>query len=113
MDFKTNSMDVKMVSVGHLNMTLASFIVVVGGFLLATVIIALSPSSVGIFSALFILLGSVLSAYNINCAQLGHCQTWAWVLTTLYILGVILSMFSVFRFKTVDKIVGKVKSFKK
>ena len=111
MEFKTNSMDVKMVSIGHLNMTLSSFIVLIAGLLLVIITLILSPTTLGLISATSFALVSILGAYNINCAQLGHCQVWAWILTSLYIVGVCLSVLTAFKFNPLKKIsIGKIKS---
>jgi hypothetical protein len=101
-------MEVKMISIGHLNVTMASFIILMAGLVVVTIVIILSPNPVGLVSALFLALSSVLAAYNVNCAQLGQCQVWAWVLTGLYVLGVTLSIFSAFRFLQLKKNIPKL-----
>jgi hypothetical protein len=68
----------------------AAFYTLVAGILFALTISLFIPY--GGFIGLYILLVFLLMSYNVNCAQVGHCHVWAWILTTIYIVYVILSV---------------------
>jgi hypothetical protein len=84
--------EVKMVTIGQYHMSLASCIVLAVGLTFSIVILFALPNVFGLIMGSYILLSVVLIAYNINCVQLGHCKIWAWVLTAVYIFGVVSSM---------------------
>ena len=88
MDYSKNTNDVKMVSFGKMNVSLAAFITLIVGILASLLIIFISPNAIGIIFAIYILLSVLLTSYNINCTQLGHCKLWAWTLTVLFIISV-------------------------
>lgn len=80
-----------MISVGSLRVTLPAFIVLVAGLVLATVIAFTVPlPQVGIAFSLFILLAAIVTAYNVNCVQVGHCVAWGWFLAILNVLYFVL-----------------------
>lgn len=78
-----------MISVGALRVTLPAFIVLIAGLVLATVI-AFTLPKVGIAFSLFLLLSAVITAYNINCVQVGHCVAWGWFLAIVNVVYFIL-----------------------
>jgi type III secretory pathway component EscU len=95
---------VKMVSIGQLHITIASLITFCCGIIVALMLLFVGPY--GIFMSVYVLLLFLVLAYNVNCAQVGHCNTWAWVLTAIYIfytvIAVILFVFNYPKFlKTV------------
>ena len=74
----------KTVVVGNLTISLASVIVLVSAIILSIVLMFASPY--GFIASLGVLLGGTLAAYNVNCAQVGQCHTWAWILTSFYVV---------------------------
>jgi hypothetical protein len=82
----------KIITVGQLKMTLPAFITAVCGFVAAVVI----SWKVNIMVGLVVLPSFFIASYNVNCATVGHCTTWAWILTTLYVIYVLFAVGAVF-----------------
>lgn len=70
----------RVVTVGKLQLTLPAAIVAASGFVVAIAMAWLVHPILGIA----ILPGFFLAAYNVNCVTVGHCTTWAWILTSIY-----------------------------
>lgn len=88
----------KIITIGKLKLTLPSFITAVCGIFVGLVTsIKLNP-----FMGLVTVLPFLIAAYTVNCTIVGHCTTWAWVLTTLYVVYV-LSVFLGVSFLDSDK----------
>jgi hypothetical protein len=75
---------VRIVTIGSLKLTLAAFITLLSGVVLALGIALLGGAFT--FVSLYVLLLFVVIAYNVNCAQVGHCKVWAWFLTIVYVV---------------------------
>ena len=75
----------KVISIGKLNLTLPSFITAVCGIVVGIAAsIKLNP-----FIGLIAVIPFLIAAYTVNCIVVGHCTTWAWVLTVLYVVNVV------------------------
>ena len=70
----------QVVTIGKLQMTLPAAIVAVAGFVIAVAVAWLVHPIMGIA----VLPGFFIAAYNVNCVTVGHCTTWAWILTSIY-----------------------------
>ena len=96
---------INMVSIGSLQITVASLITFSCGVIIALMLLFTGPY--GIFVSLYVLLLFVVLAYNVNCAQVGHCTVWAWVLTAVYlfytVVAVLLFIFNYPAFRTAMK----------
>lgn len=75
--------EVTMIKFGELSISLASFLTLLSGFVVAAIIMFASKKTVMLGLSTFLVFCIV--AYNVNCVQLGHCTTYAWILTILYI----------------------------
>lgn len=75
--------DVTMIKIGELSISLASFLTLCSGFVVAVIIMFASRKTFMLGLSTFLVFCIV--AYNVNCVQLGHCTTYAWILTILYI----------------------------
>jgi hypothetical protein len=74
----------KIITVGKLKLTLPSFITAVCG-----IIVGLATSiKINPFVGLAAVVPFLIAAYTVNCTVVGHCTTWAWVLTVLYVVNV-------------------------
>lgn len=71
-----------------------AFITLLSGIILALVIAIFIPY--GVFIAIYVLLIFLLLSYNINCTLVGHCKTWAWILTVIYLIYVTISVIVIF-----------------
>lgn len=79
--------NVKMMNIGDIKISRAAFLTLIAGIILSTVI-AITIPGVGPIIGLVLLLLWMLITYNINCVQVGHCNKWAWILTTFYLVYV-------------------------
>lgn len=93
--FSTNTTtDVKMVQLGSVKITLAAFVTLVAGLVLAVALFFVG--SFGPILSVYVLLVFMLLSYNVNCAQLGHCKVWAWFLTIVYVFYALVIVFATF-----------------
>lgn len=104
--------DVQVVSVGKVKITKAAFVTIHAGILLATVLAFVGPY--GVFISIYVLLLFSLLAYNVNCTQVGHCNTWAWILTFVYVfyVAIIIIMFFTKKDMLVKAVTQKMNSGK-
>ena len=72
-----------MMSVGSLKITQQAFIISIVGAI-AGIFIAMKGM---VIPGLIVMAGAFLAAYNSNCAVVGHCNTWAWILAIFYSLS--------------------------
>ncbi len=72
----------QIIQLGTLKMTLPSFITAVCGLVIGAVI----GIKMHMITGLFVVAAAFLQAYTINCIVLGHCTTWAWILSSIYVL---------------------------
>jgi len=93
----------KIITVGKLKLTLPAMITVVGGMVVG-LITALKFSWL---AGIIMILVFFVAAYNINCATVGHCTTWAWVLTIIYLINVLIFLFSAAMGKLIKPKVGR------
>jgi hypothetical protein len=82
--------NVKFVNMFGRKISRAAFYTLFAGVVFAIVISVFIPY--GIFIGVYILLVFLLLSYNVNCAQVGHCYVWAWILTFIYVTYVSLSV---------------------
>ena len=76
----------KTITVGKLTMALPAFVIAVLGALTGVYSLMKGNSVVGLGLMLFLF----VQAYTINCTVVGHCDTWAWALTIVYILSAVI-----------------------
>lgn len=93
--------NVKVITIGKNKITLTAFLTFLAGLVLAVILPFVG--SYGIFLSIYVLLLFVLLAYNVNCAQVGHCHVWAWVLTLVYVGYVALAVVLIFTKKDLFK----------
>ena len=72
----------KVILVGKFALTLPAFITAILGLVLGVAI----SFTMNLWAGLFIVAAFFLAAYNVNCAVVGKCVAWAWVLTGVYML---------------------------
>lgn len=87
--------------------TLQSKIILVAGIILSITIAIFAPRPYNIWIAIYFLFVAMIAAYNVNCAQVGHCYTWAWILTVTYVLSVILMLLGSFFSKKIGSTITK------
>lgn len=83
----------RIITVGSLQVTLPAFITAMTGIVLGLVSLFKGSKEVGLVFMLLLLLQS----YSINCAVVGHCNSWAWFLAITAVLntaGVVYDKFS-------------------
>jgi hypothetical protein len=83
-----------MVMVGDMKMTRSALITLTAGLILSLSVAIFVPH--GVFIGLFMFLGFIIAAYNLNCVVVGKCTTWALVLTAVYIVYVLMSLIMLF-----------------
>jgi len=81
----------RVITIGKLKITLPSLIVAVAGLVLAVV----ASIAVNIWAGLGTALVMFIASFNVNCAVVGHCTTWAWLLTSIYFIYAILVIIAV------------------
>jgi hypothetical protein len=81
--------NVRTVSFLGVKISLASFLSLIAGIIVAVLTIFVAPKPFGIFFGLVLLGSACLAAYNVNCTQVGHCHVWAWILAVIYIIGAV------------------------
>ena len=79
--------DIQFVQIGGLKVSINAFLTFIAGLVFSVVVTIVMPF--GAFAGMYILLIFTLFAYNVNCVQVGHCKTWAWILTILYVIYVV------------------------
>lgn len=85
-----------------------AFWVLFFGLIFSIIIMFTAPKYSGIIAGPIVFLVVILLTYNINCFMVGHCQIWAWMLTVLYILFIILAVISMlFKSETVMDDIAK------
>ena len=80
----------KIITVGKLKMTLPAMITVIGGMVVGLI----TALAIGWLTGIMMIFVFFVAAYNINCATVGHCTTWAWTLTIIYLINVAIFVFS-------------------
>lgn len=86
---------VKRVMVAGLEVTVPALIVASIGLLTGLAVVLIHPNMVPV--GLIVVASTFLQAYNINCAVVGKCNAWAWVLGGLFILHTAVSLYRSFR----------------
>lgn len=76
---------VKTITIAGVKISQLSVVVLVSSFVLALAMLFVGP--MGFLGSLTVLLAGALAAYNVNCVQVGHCQTWALILTVFYVIN--------------------------
>ena len=79
--FSKNTNGVNMISIGKFKITVSAFTTLCVG--VVACIVMFFMGKLGMIFSIVILVSSSIAAYNINCAQLGHCSVWAWILVAL------------------------------
>jgi len=72
------------IQLGNTKISLTAFITLLSGFILAAAIVLYLPNSYNM--AMFIIIGAIIAAYEINCSEVGKCDIWAWSLTAFYFM---------------------------
>jgi hypothetical protein len=73
----------RIITVGSLQVTLPAFITAMTGIVLAFASLFTGGKEVGLMFMVLLLLQS----YSINCAVVGHCNSWAWFLAITAIIN--------------------------
>jgi len=71
-------------------MTVAAAGTLASGLVLS--IIATYTSPTGILVGIPMFLAFCITAYNVNCASVGHCDTWATIIACFYAVYALLSL---------------------
>jgi len=74
------------VTIGSLNITIPALITAISGLILGIIL----AFKINMYMGLILLPVILIAAYNVNCAIVGHCTTWAWILTGVYMLYVLM-----------------------
>lgn len=74
----------KIITIGALRMTLPSFITAICGMTIGVSLLFVMPQLWPM--SLMIVAAFLVGAYNVNCAVVGNCNAWAWILATVYIV---------------------------
>jgi hypothetical protein len=71
----------------YLTVTKLSFYILLFGLILSVIVIFTVKLGVGYkaLAGLLLFLTFCIESYTVNCIQLGHCTTWASILTVLYV----------------------------
>jgi hypothetical protein len=72
----------QIIQIGTLKLTLPSFITAVCGLVIGAIV----GVKINLITGLLVVAAAFVQAYTINCIVLGHCTTWAWILSSIYIL---------------------------
>ncbi len=72
----------QIIQLGTLKLTLPSFITAVCGLVIGAII----GIKINIITGLLVVAAAFVQAYTINCIVIGHCTTWAWILSSIYVL---------------------------
>lgn len=108
--YQTESVNnIKIIYIGNIKVTWAAFINLIAGIILSSVL-AINIPDIGPFIGLFVLLLWMILTYNINCAQIGHCKKWAWILTIFYLIYA--SFISIMLITNKDSIIKKFKNMR-
>ena len=83
----------RMIDIGNIKVTLPALISAVAGIFGATFLMFKGQTDIAI-SLMFALF---INAYTVNCAVTGHCNTWAWFLTILFFINIVM-IFSLKKF---------------
>ncbi len=73
-----------MINVGQLRITTQAFVIAALG-LVAAIVVFLKTKRLAF--AIPVALGAIWQSYTVNCAVVGRCDTFAWVLVAMYFLG--------------------------
>lgn len=103
--------DVRTVHFMGVKISLAAFLSLIAGIIVAILTMVAAPKPFGIFAGLLLLGGACLASYNVNCTQVGHCHVWAWVLTAVYIVGAVSAIIGFMTNKPIQSS-ARVESFK-
>ena len=98
--------ETKFINIG-VKVSRASFYILITGVIIATILAIFLPFPFNIFISILVLVFSIMNAYTINCAQVGHCKIWSWILTSIFI--VYLSIYSIILLINKDKIFNVAK----
>lgn len=79
----------QIIQIGTLRLTLPSFITAVCGLVIG----AIFGLKINIITGLLIVAAAFLQAYTVNCIVIGHCTTWAWILSSIYVLYAVIMIF--------------------
>lgn len=90
----------KTITLGELTLSIQSFIVAVVGIFASLVLAVFVRPIAGAMT----LLAFFVAAYNVNCTLVGQCTVWAWTLTGLYGLYVVLILASIILRSSLPKI---------
>ena len=79
-----NKTETMIVELNTIQITQPAFITLVIGLTTAILI-----SFFDLFTGLSIFLVFLIASYNVNCVEVGHCQTWARMIVAFYIIYIV------------------------
>ena len=95
----------EVISFANLRLTRASLVTFLAGFITAVISMVLKPNLWPV--SLYLMLLSIVAAYNQNCAVVGHCNTWALIMFGVFLLTVALNLFVAFSGKSSNIVIKK------
>jgi hypothetical protein len=94
---KKHCNNVYVIDIGNYKISLSAFLTLLVGFIVSIFIVVYIPNS--IVASFFILLPTIIIAYEINCVEVGKCDTLALLLTTIYLVFSGMLLYLIFKHK--------------
>jgi hypothetical protein len=82
----SSASETKFINIGGIKVSRASFFILITGAIISLILAIFLPFPYSIIISVLVLLFSIMNAYTINCAQVGHCKIWAWILTSVFVV---------------------------
>ena len=92
-----NENSTRMIKIGNITVSLAAFIALLSGLILAISIVSYIPNSYNM--AMFVVIGFIILAYEINCIEVGKCEIWAWFVTFIYFFNSAILVYFIYKNK--------------
>jgi len=92
-----NENSTRMIKIGNYSISLTAFITLISGLILAIFVVSYIPNSYNM--AMFIIIGFIIAAYEINCVEVGKCDIWAWFLTFVYFMNSAILVYFIYKNK--------------
>jgi len=86
------------VTIGDYKISLTAFLSLVVGFIVSLAMIYYMPNSFQ--PAVVTLLMALVVSYELNCYEYGKCDTFAWIVYTLYLIYSIILVYIMYKHKT-------------
>lgn len=84
-NYEMNEFAKRTVQIGSIKVCYPAFVTLICGLIISILISASGQLVLGVLTFGVFL----LTTYNVNCAVVGNCTTWAWVLMCVYIFYVL------------------------